>query len=241
MDYEGWTQYLEFYALKHPRVGTIRIAAGDKQSSQGLVMMWDDPKVGGQRYWDDMKTDMNVDGYEQHMTFWVYPDNPSVTTLQYKLDKANLVDIKPKKVHSTSLVNTSPVHDEQLVMFDYDNPHEYSWNHPEDIVLAEEHDHKVGIPTIVDGEWQVVDLGKYDYQLANTVKQKNQRRYNHKVRLAPNQKVDVNCYIQEAKMEVPYEFSYVEHQDLPIHGMDGMWSSTQTSPAKCEYVYSSLY
>lgn len=104
------------------------------------------------------------------MTFWVYPDNPSVTALQYKLDKANLVDIKPKKVHSTYLVNTSPVHDEQLVMFDYDNPHEYSWTHPEDIVLAEEHDHKVGIPTIVDGEWQVVDLGKYDYQLANTVK-----------------------------------------------------------------------
>ena len=71
MDVQGWKHKMEFWAYPTKQHGTMRIAVGQAHNPHRMAMNLDCEKQGR---WDCPGiTKMDVQGWEHHTEFWVYP------------------------------------------------------------------------------------------------------------------------------------------------------------------------
>lgn len=88
MDYAAWAHHLEFYALDGPRPGAIRVAVGVMDHPWRMMLngYWQN-----QDYWNQPSNTMDVYGWHHYYEFWAYPDDLQIVSLDYDLDKAQIV------------------------------------------------------------------------------------------------------------------------------------------------------
>ena len=66
------------------------------------------------------------------------------------------------------------------------------------------------------------------------------REYNSPVSVAPWTKIEAECTIQEAKLQVPYELKFKSKYGAVARTLKGLWSGVAVSKVKCEYHESPL-
>ena len=91
MNYVGWKQQHEFYALDGPKPGSIRVAVGEAKPPHRMML---NHNYKTQEYWNNEKNSMTFAGWTHFYEFWAYPEDLKISGIEYDLDKALVVESK---------------------------------------------------------------------------------------------------------------------------------------------------
>lgn len=71
----GWNHAFDFWVFESPQPGTIRICVGQADPNGCHRCFINHPKFD-QKTWDETEVSMTVEGWEQYLEFWAYPNKP---------------------------------------------------------------------------------------------------------------------------------------------------------------------
>lgn len=94
---------------------------------------------------------------------------------------------------------------------------------------------EAGVPFLAKGKWEVSVATTYDFTKTKTVTTTTTKDYTSPANVAPWTRLEAECYIQEAKLQVPYELKFKSKYGAVARTLKGLWSGVAVSKVKCDY------